>query len=263
MSAAAQVDYDRIAERYDAHRGWECAVPLRLLELSAGTVDSRRPAGPLLEIGCGTGNATRWFLEHWPGPVLALDFSRGMLQKARPKLGLARLLRATAARLPFRAGFFAGIVGSYVLHHLDAGARASAMAEFQRVLARARGGQARAGGVAFLTSSHAQIRQSYLVRWFPSIAEVDCARFPDLDVLRAELGAAGFTDIGMEETVVERPPGGAETLEKARGRFISSLELVPPDEFKDGLRRMERQLAETGSVGDVTWRGTIVHACAE
>ncbi|MCW8131458.1 MAG: class I SAM-dependent methyltransferase [Planctomycetota bacterium] len=263
MSVPPRIDYDRVARHYDSHRGWEAEIPLRVLECASGRpVRGLTPAGPVLELGCGTGNMTRWLLESWPGPVVALDLSRGMLGRAREKLGDARLLRASVERLPFQSGQFEAALGAFFLHHVEAPARVRLFTELRRVLGASllKRGRRKPKGVAFLTASHEQIRKSYMTRWFPTFAAVDCARFPDLDLLREELLAAGFSDAAHDEVSRPVPKGGAEMLEKVRARFVSSLELLPPGEFEAGVAQMERQLATDGHLGDVSWYATIVHA---
>jgi len=265
MSAPVRpVDYDRIATHYDVHRRWEAEVPLRLLELAAGgPVNRLAPAGAILELGCGTGNLTRWLLETWTGPVVALDLSKGMLAKARTKLGAARLVRGSACRLPFRPRSFDAALGSFFLHHLDTAARARLFGALRSQLAPKRRRYRRAHGVAFLTTSHDQIRSSYLTRWFPTVADIDCERFPDLELLREELAAAGFTDISIEAVLRPMPRGDASYAEKIRAKFVSTLELVPETEFRAGMEALERQLAADGHLGDLTWHGTIVSARCE
>lgn len=257
MTRPPPVDYDRISQTYDEHRGWTGEVPGRLLDLATQALPETDKSAAVLELGCGTGNVTRWLAERWGGPVVALDRSMGMLRRAQGKVASrVCLLRGDVARLPLRSASHAGAVGSFFLHHLDAAQRTGLFAELRRVL---RPG----GGIAFLTVSHAQVRGCALGRWFPSVADVDCARFPDLPVLRGELRDAGFGAIGFEDVHRSEPRGTAAYLEKARGRFISTLELIGEDEFRAGLARMERQLAADGHLGDISWSGTIVHAALE
>ncbi|MBE7465306.1 MAG: class I SAM-dependent methyltransferase [Planctomycetes bacterium] len=248
-----RVDYDAIAARYDRHRGWDERMPGLLLELAASGAGA--PEAAILELGCGTGNLTRNLERLWRGPVVALDRSRGMLAQARGKLERARLLRSDAAALPFGTACFAGAVGSFFLHYLDASARA-------RLFAALRAALVPGGGVAFLTTDHAQIRACALARWFPSLAAIDCARFPAVADLLCELEAAGFSKAQALEVEDRRGNGGSEYLEKARARFISTLDLLEHAEFEAGLRAMEAQLARDGHLGDVSWRGTVVCARA-
>jgi len=247
------INYDRISQTYDEHRAWEEEVPRRLLALAAGETPDR--AAPILEIGCGTGNVTQWIVKHWPGRVVAIDASRGMLGKAAVKVPDARLLQANAGELPLQSGIFAGALGSFVLHHLNAELRAGLFAGLHRVLRDTRG-----NGVAFVTASHAQIRATYLNRWFPSIAEVDCARFPDLSVLGEELEAAGFSNVAAEGFGRKTPRGDASVIQRVRSRFMSSLELIPESEFTRGVAEMERQIARDGHLGDVSWYASVISA---
>lgn len=260
MTRPPPVDYDRISLTYDEHRGWTGEVPGRLLDIATQALaDSEKGAAAptVLELGCGTGNATRWLAERWDGPVVALDRSKGMLQRARGKVSSkVCLLRGEVTRLPLGGACLGGAVGSFFLHHLDAAQRMGLFAELRRVL---RPG----GGVAFLTVSHAQVRGCALGRWFPTVIDVDCARFPDLPVLEGELRGAGFGAVGFEDVHRSEPRGTAAYLEKARGHFISTLELIPESDFRAGLERMERQLAADGHLGDISWSGTIVHAALE
>ena len=82
VSAADQAaSYDRLAPAYNAN--WLChlwPVTRALLD----RLPAELPDGPALDLGCGTGGATRAILERFPGrPVTAVDLSAGMLAEAR------------------------------------------------------------------------------------------------------------------------------------------------------------------------------------
>jgi SAM-dependent methyltransferase len=250
------VDYDQIATRYDTYRSAEEATSRRLLALALGRDPSEVPDAAtrsILELGCGTGNVTQGLESCWPGGIVAVDKSRGMLERAQAKLTRTELVHADASSLPLADHRFAAVVGSFVLHHLDAAARRASWRELRRVLLPG-------SGLAFVTSSHAQIRSSYLTRWFPSVADVDCARFPDIDVLMAELSLAGFGSARTDELARPRPLGDASFIEKARSRYISTLELIPVAELEAGVNAMQAQLERDGHLGDVSWYATIVSA---
>ncbi|MCZ7648779.1 MAG: class I SAM-dependent methyltransferase [Planctomycetota bacterium] len=248
---AGRVDYDRIAARYDEHRSWDDEMARRLIRLAAGAPG----IGTLLELGAGTGNLTGCLERNWPGAILALDRSRGMLSKARPKLSRAALVRADASCPPLGPAQLDAAVGTFFLHHLDEAAR-------RRLFRGLRLALRPGGGAAFLTTDHAQIRACALARWFPSVARIDCARFPEVGRVLGELRDAGFVGAGREGVVHERGPGGAEYLEKVRARFISTLDLLEPAEFDAGLAAMRTQLERDGRLGEISWRGTVVYARA-
>jgi len=74
-------DYDRWAETYDTDRN-------RTRELAASVLRQQNlelAGRNVVEIGCGTGHNTEWLVERSTS-VLAIDFSEGMLRRARARL---------------------------------------------------------------------------------------------------------------------------------------------------------------------------------
>ena len=71
---------------------------------------------------------------------------------------------------------------------------------------------------------------------------------------------AGFQGIAAEEISRPRPQGDGSFIEKARSRFISTLELIPEAEFQAGLKVMKAQFERDGHLGDVSWYATILSA---
>ena len=94
------------------------------------------PCERLLEVGCGTGLYLRE-LQRLAGLVVGVDFSEGMLRKAR---GL--LVLADAEHLPFRDGVFDQVLSITALQNFPEPLRA--LAEMNRVL--------RSGGRLVLSS---------------------------------------------------------------------------------------------------------------
>jgi SAM-dependent methyltransferase len=247
-----RIDYDRISGRYDRSRSFGPEFGRELAEvLPAGFA----PRG-LLEVGCGTGNATACLAAAWPGAhLVGLDLSAGMLARARAKLGALPLVRADACRLPFAARSFDLVAGVYVLHHLKS------PEDFYAEAARA----LRPGGrLVLLTAAHAQIQAHFLGEFFPSFAEVDCARFPDLPEVEMGLAAAGLRPAGRREVDVAEYAVDDSYLARVRERHISTLELVPEAEFAAGLERLTAWVRERTASGLAPMRhaarGTLVAA---
>lgn len=253
MVSSPNVDYDRLAADFDSHRNWSETVPRRIMELVQSAPGAVRCRKPLLEVGCGTGGATRWFSKLFYSGVVGVDKSKGMLNRAREKLFGVPLVRAEAAALPFHDASFVGAAAVFLLHHLKMKERERFFRELRRTVVPG-------GRILFATVDHEQIRGHALVRWFPKIAEIDRARFPALDVLENELRVLGCAEVAHELIIRRRGLGDAEYLEKVKSKFISTLSLLPEEEFRRGLAKMEAELAEQESFGDVSWYGRLLWA---
>jgi ubiquinone/menaquinone biosynthesis C-methylase UbiE len=216
-----------VAARYDELRpqdeAWWALFELLVRE---GDLVGRR----VLDVGCGTG---RWSaaLAERGSRVWGIDVSPEMVELARQRGVNAK--RAGAEALPFKEGWFERALLVLVVHVLD---RPRAFAELHRVLAPE-------GRLVIGTFDHAQFDDYYLNTFFPSLAEIDRARFPTRDALEAELASAGFDARTMP--VHQRASWGRDrVLERIRGGFISTLQLLSDAEFAEGLARAERELPE-------------------
>jgi SAM-dependent methyltransferase len=76
----------------------------------------------ILDAGCGNGRYSRFLLRQADSDALltGFDYSQGMLQRARDRLGAerARLVAADLTRLPYADSSFDAIVCGWVLEHL-------------------------------------------------------------------------------------------------------------------------------------------------
>lgn len=230
-----RIDYDRIAPTYDRARHWERRVSEKILELGGVSVDCDEP---ILEIGCGTGNATTSIEALTRTTIVGLDLSAGMLRRAAGKLRRVRLLQADAQRLPLAPRSFRMVLAVMMLHHVPD--RADLFSGCARVLAPG-------GALVIVTTGHDQIRKHFLTRFFPSFAGLDVERFPDIPVIVEELRAAGFVEVGDCRLVVaENTP--AEYLEKVRRKHLSTFHLMSASEYRDGLASLEKHVHSTGAL---------------
>jgi ubiquinone/menaquinone biosynthesis C-methylase UbiE len=195
----------------------------------AGDLRGRR----VLDVGCGTGTLATWLVEHAAARVWGVDASGEMLDVARRKVPAAvGLKEGRAESLPFRDGWFERVVMMLVLHHVD---RAAALAESHRVLGAA-------GRLVIGTFAPEQFDEYYLAPFFPSIPLIDRARFEMPEQLAAHLCAAGFEDV-EQRRLEQRVELSRETVvARVRGKHISTFQLIPDDEYADGLARVEREL---------------------
>lgn len=94
----------------------------------------------VLDLCTGTGSLAL-VLSNYAGKglVIGVDFSKGMLTKARNKVKLLRqknikFIMADAGFLPFKAGVFDVIACSHSMYELTGGTRKRALAEIKRIL---------------------------------------------------------------------------------------------------------------------------------
>ena len=172
-----EAGFDGRAARYDELRPvdenwWEIFDALvRLGELRGARV---------LELGCGTGRLAQALEERALARVWAIDASEAMVERAKAIGVNAR--RARAEALPFRDGWFDAVVTRMAIHLVD---RPRAFAQAARVLAPA-------GRLVIATEDPASFEDVWFARFFPSVPELDRARFPSAEALRVELTVAGL-----------------------------------------------------------------------
>jgi SAM-dependent methyltransferase len=189
----------------------------------------------VLDVGCGTGRLAATLAERYACKAWGVDPSPEMLEVARANVpdGVGLKL-ASAEELPFKDGWFERAVSTLVVHHLD---RARAFPELRRVLASA-------GRFVFATFDPAYFETYYLNRYFPSILELDLARFAPADVLERELRDAGFADVRTSSLQGRRALARDDVLRNIRGKHISTFQLLSDAEYREGLARAERELPE-------------------
>jgi SAM-dependent methyltransferase len=237
------VDFAALASRYDELRpsgtAWHEVAEAALVELRGTT--------RLLDVGCGTGRFAVLAAERLGARVWGVDPSADMLAQARARAARGVGWRqASAERLPFRAGWFDGAHAHLVMHLLDD--RPAALHELARVLSPG-------GRLVLISFRPEHFDRFHLNPYFPSIVAIDQARFPDPAVLVHETAIAGFAEVaerGLIQRVALEP---ADVLERVRGRYISTLHLLSEDEYREGLARLECDLAHRPEpiVTDLHW----------
>jgi ubiquinone/menaquinone biosynthesis C-methylase UbiE len=231
--------FAEIAPRYDALRPLSTGDRARL---GAMLREADLQAGDLVvDVGCGTGRLTLPLAAVTPARVMGVDSEAKMLDVARTKDGAGRVewVRGSAYRLPVGAGEAALVLMVMVVHLLRQ--RVRAFSETRRVLGPG-------GRLSVWTFTPRHVEEFYLNAYFPSIAVIDRPRFPSVQTLTSELRRAGFADVRVEVQEEPRRINIAEVVDRVRGRYISTLSLLPPLEYRLGLQRLEEMLAQDRSI---------------
>ncbi len=218
----ADVDLDRLAGAY-THRPPSKAS----LERADRAAKTLRPGARILDAGGGPGNHAAVWHSSGHRPVL-LDPSAEMLARATAH-GLVGVQGRSQA-MPFRSGVFDLVWFHLSIHYGD---WRKAVDEAVRVVRDD-------GRVEIWTLGADHFEQSGLAQWFPSIPAIDAARFPDPDQVVRHLrggGAAVLVEYPIEEVVTT---AGA-WLPAIEAGFVSTLQLLPPDELERGLEALGRR----------------------
>jgi ubiquinone/menaquinone biosynthesis C-methylase UbiE len=227
-----KTDYDIASRDFDSLRGrtatdmdWTGAIQ-RWGRISVGA--------RVLDIGCGTGRHSLGLAMGCGAEICGMDLSAGMLSKANSK-SRGCWLRADATHLPITGGGFDATMMILVLQHVDD--EPLAISEAFRVL--------RPGGrLLVATISHARIMR-HVTRLFPGLAKIDLDRFMPVPELKRHMRGSGFVDIGQHMMrTQERVEPVEELLDRFRRRYISTLALVPENDFEAGLATFEMRLRE-------------------
>ena len=140
--AGVRTGYDRWAEVYDHDANPLPALEELRVREAFGEVHGRE----VLDLGCGTGRHSAWLVEAG-ARVTAVDFSAGMLAKARERIpagGVRFVTHDLHEPLPFEDGSFDAAVSGLVLEHLRD--LSAFFAEAHRIL--------RPGGRAVVSAMH-------------------------------------------------------------------------------------------------------------
>lgn len=217
-------DYDRLRTGAGA---WQ--------EIAEVALDRLGQPRRLIDVGCGTGRFASLAADRLGARVWGVDTNEAMLEQAKTHAGgKLAFRRAAAERLPFKEGWFDAGHMHLVLHLLAD--PAAALTELARVL----GAGAR---LVIVTFDPDHFRRFYLNPYFPSIEAIDAERFALPQTTEAQLEAAGFEPVTLERIERSFTVPAADVLERVRGRYISTLSLIPADEYATGLERLEADIA--------------------
>lgn len=216
----ADIDLNRLANGYRL-RPISRAGQRRAREAAVGC------SGWLLDIGGGAGDHAAMWRGDDREPIV-VDPATAMLTLARSHTGV-RVVQAHSQALPFQDR----TVGLAYFHlSIHYGDWQAALDEAMRVTAPG-------GRIEVWTIDPQTIERSSLGRWFPSVIEIDTARFPDPKRL-AEHCATGGRQVAVSRTTELISRSAGEWIDAVQARFVSTLQLVDDEEIQEGLARFEK-----------------------
>jgi SAM-dependent methyltransferase len=243
--------WHRNARHYDARAGRMTAKAVAPMLRAV----QARPGMRLLDVCCGpgygAGMAAAGGLE-----AVGIDLAAAMVQEARGRFPSAAFHEGDAENLDFPAGSFDAVICAFGMLHLTESAKA--ISEGFRVLAV--GGRyaftvwcepekARLLGLALAAvTEHANMN-------VPLPAAPPMFKFSDPGVAKAELEAAGFVEVGVEDIPIEfvgQSPGDVfDWLEKSTVRTMALFRLQTPEvqqRIKAAILHRAREFSAGGEV---------------
>jgi ubiquinone/menaquinone biosynthesis C-methylase UbiE len=216
------VDIEALAAGYRL-RGSEDAVLARDAALAAAL----GPGDLALDIGGGPG-AHATVLAATGATVVVVDPSAGMVRRATLD---HPVIRGRGEALPVGDSAVDLAYFHLSIHHGDP---AVMLSEAVRAC--------RPGGLVWVwTLAPDHHTSSFLAHWFPTVAEIDSARFPDPGLLADHLAAAGCEAVGHFAETFTRTRRAGEWAAAVRAGFVSTLQLVSPQELAAGLARFAEE----------------------
>jgi len=234
MASTPGFDYDK----GDIHRTYGTGRALRPEQLDLWSALLRAELGPgrprrILDLGCGTGRFSGMLRNLFAALVVGIDRSERMLATALTDPGWPgiRWIRGSLEALPIRDHSADLAFMFLVYHHL--GDRPGALRECARVLAR--------DAALLIVNSTLESLDSYLwLPFFPSARGIDRARLPSRSGL-VETAQGARLRLCWRRTIMNPVASSLRTYaDRIASRTISTLQLVPDEEFAKGIGDFRR-----------------------
>jgi ubiquinone/menaquinone biosynthesis C-methylase UbiE len=240
------IDYDAASKSYDNTR----RASEHLMALFHETIRFSDTT-TVLDFGCGTGNYLHLIQTLFACQCHGIEPSEGMRIKAQEKNRKLILAQGDHSQIPYPDTFFDFIYLTDVIHHIP---------DLDRMFQTLKRVLKQTGKLCIVTKSHAQIEKRFYNRYFPSLAENEKKRYPDIKRIVRHAENAGL-DL---RTVQIRPaPAPAEVsaplVRTVEEKNFSMFRMLSPEEHAAGLRQLKNDLGKIyinqGAGDSLIWLG--------
>lgn len=219
VASGVTMQTDRIAAIGRFHRQVAAALYERL-RMAPGIL--------VLDIGCGQANEAQWLNATSGVEVMGVDLTDST---AGERCFVPRVC-ADAAQLPIASHTFDAAYSINLVQLLPS--RAAVFHEVQRVLKPR-------GLFALQVPTVKELQSRPINPFFPSLFEVDKARFPRIATVRRELRSSGFIVLGRFTVECEPHRLDRNYVDRVKST-VSGLAHLPPYELAIGLEKLQRRV---------------------
>lgn len=203
----------------------------------------------VIEFGCGHGKDASLLQDRTGWDVLATDRS-GEMMVGIPNTVSRALLDAAQPLPPEMIGKFQLAYCAFLLHLLPLEHRRSFFLNCFSCLEPS-------GVFACLTASEEDLERRFLAKYFPTALRIDIERYRTVEENLRVLKDVGFIDVSAEQLTL----GAVRIdLDFYQRRLSSIMRLLPADEYRDGMERMEADLRGHEQPPTREWRRTMLVA---
>ncbi len=236
-----EVDLDALAAGYRYRPATE-AARARPGRAVAGLGPDRL----VLDVGGGPGDHAAEFTAAGHS-VVVVDPTMTMLKRAQRR---APVVAGRGEALPVAGGRADVVYSHLAIHYFQP---ASFLSEAYRVL--------RPGGRLWIwTMGRTHFETSFTTRFFPDVARIDTARFPDPAGLAAAAGGHGFRPVSHEIEIERKRMTARQWRQAMVAGFISSWQLLGDDARAEGLAVFDAAYPGGDEIVEYTLRFDVIIA---
>jgi ubiquinone/menaquinone biosynthesis C-methylase UbiE len=229
MEPKPAIDYNTASRSYDNTR----SASDRVIDLFHQTVVFSDNT-TVLDFGCGTGNYLDSIARTYGCKCHGAEPSAGMRDKAKAKNPSLIVENGDHRRIPFGDELFDFSYMTDVIHHVP-DLRVMFLG-LNRVLKRH-------GWLCIVTESHEQIERRFYNRYFPTLAEKEKRRYPEVNYIKDSAEGVGLTFLG---TYLDAPQTtatvSAALIKTVEERNYSMFRLLDRCEYSVGLEKMKSDI---------------------
>ena len=190
----------------------------------------------LVDVGCGTGNETLAIFNRFGCKIIGIDPSNEMLDKARVKTSLISWLNAPAEKIPLADHFCNFITAFFSVHYFTNFEKV--IREFYRLLKPS-------GKIFIFTLTHEQLMTIKEYEFFPTLLQIDCNKFQDLNFLESSFKTNGF-NTRLESVFYQDIPIDNNYIEMVKSRYRVSFNKISDIEIFSGIELIKNELDRKG-----------------